>query len=665
MNEQPVVIACIDAHPKSLSLLRAASNKARELGVAWAAIYVETPDHHILSRDARERILRFTAMAEQLGGNFIKQESSDPVSGISFIIQQFMETQSPVLHVFIGQTIREGFFNELRHSTAEKIARELEKYPLTVSFIPLSAASYTPSWFDRLQLQEIRPQDLLFALLSVAIAYGASELLRASVPHIEWRINAHNVTAFFLIASAITSLRCGLIPGLISAVLGFSLVNYAFIFPVGKFGIESTADGVSLSIFLVSSVAISLMGAYSRASNRALHQKEKRSEALHSLHRIASNTDTIDDALEVLHEELTHLLNMEVAFFMPKAAGSDKVELVYPRSTALDDRDQRALERCWDDVRRTGLGTVTFFKSDWRFEPLMTANGEIGVLGFKISSLIKLDSSFSRLLGALADQTAAILERIELTRLMSESHVREEREKLRAMLLSSVSHDLKTPLASIIGSLSIYKRMQNSGRLKQEIADELTDTALEEAQRLNSFISNILDMTRIESGDIQFNKDWVPIDEMLGQMPRRLRHHLTTSKLDIKDIPSEIEVQADQMMTEQMLQNVIENALKYSPAGSTVTIRCETEETELLIKIQDQGPGFPDEKLEAIFDKYERLKMSDSKVAGTGLGLAICKAVMEKQSGSILAINCPEGGAEFQLRFSKYRILNSERSKLI
>ncbi|MBO6827597.1 MAG: DUF4118 domain-containing protein [Sneathiella sp.] len=530
--------------------------------------------------------------------------------------------------------------------------------------MPLSPATYKPSWFDRLQLREIRPLDLIFAILSVALAYGAAELLRASVPHIEWRINSHNVTAFFLIASAITSLRCGLIPGLISAILGFSVVNYAFTFPVGRFGIESAADGVSLSIFLLSSVAISLMGAYSRASNRALMQKEKRSEALHTLHRITSEADTTNDAIEVLHEELTRLLSMDVAFFMPEVMNGDEVSLVYPEAAVLTDKDQRALEKCWDDVRRTGLGTVTFFNSDWRFEPLVTTNGEIGVLAFKVSSFINIDASFGRLLGALADQVAAILERIELTRLMSESHVREEREKLRAMLLSSVSHDLKTPLASIIGSLSIYKRMQGAGRLKQEIADELTDTALEEAQRLNSFISNILDMTRIESGDIQFNEDWVPVDEMLSQMPRRMRHHLKSSTLKIAELPPDVEIQADQMMTEQMLQNVIENALKYSPDGSVVMVLCETSDDNLVIKIQDQGPGIPEDKLEAIFDKYERLKMSDSKVAGTGLGLAICKAVMEKQNGKITVLNRPEGGAEFQLRFRKYRTSKIERSEL-
>jgi two-component system sensor histidine kinase KdpD len=242
--------------------------------------------------------------------------------------------------------------------------------------------------------------------------------------------------------------------------------------------------------------------------------------------------------------------------------------------------------------------------------------------------------------------------------------MREEREKLRSMLLSSVSHDLKTPLASIIGSLSVYKRMRKSERLSPEIADELTETALDEAQRLDSFISNILDMTRIESGEIEFNKDWVTPYEPLAAIKKRLRQRLRYHKLEITTSETEYEVEMDQMMTEQILQNLIDNAAKYSPANTEIQVSFGPDGKGFSYKIRDQGKGIPDDKFEAIFDKYERLRLTDSQIAGTGLGLAICKASKEKQNARIEVSNHEDGGAVFTIWFPKYRNLIEEKRAL-
>jgi two-component system sensor histidine kinase KdpD len=656
------IVVCIDAHPKTSLLLRNAANKAKEKDLSWVVLYVETPNHYVEDRESHERLLRFLTLAEDMGADVRQVESGDAISGITAFVREMNKSATPVASLILGQSAKEGFFAEMRASLAERVTRELRTLPLEVQIIPLTGRQYTASWFDRFQLREVKLREIGFALLSVVLAYIASEILRSSVAHIEWRVNVQNVTAFFLIACVITSLRYGLIPGLISAILGFSTINYFYISPLRGFGIAHAAEAVGLFIFLLSAVVVSLMGAYSRATNAALVKKERRSQALYKIHRLASNAQNREQAFAILYEELAQLLEMDVVFFMPQAMNQGALDLAYPAEVDFSEKDYKSLQMCWEEVRTTGLGSVNGFDASWRFEPMMTNNNEIGVMGIKVPLHMRLDPSFGRLISALADQAASLLERLEMAKMVGESHVREEREKLRAMLLSSVSHDLKTPLASIIGSLSVYNRMKKSGRLDEETSVELVNTALEEAQRLDSFISNILDMTRIESGDITFDEEWIDAGEPLRKVEKRLRQRLSQNALVVDTSDKHIEVLMDHMMIEQVLQNVIDNAVKYSPKGTDIIVSYGFLDEGFAYKIRDNGPGIPDDKLEAIFDKYERLKQSDSQVAGTGLGLAISRAVLEKQNGTITAMNHPDGGAEFTLWLPQAREQQSKRS---
>ncbi|WP_421781203.1 ATP-binding protein [Kiloniella litopenaei] len=663
MNKKYQILVCIDTHPKSNVLLRAAANKSKETGIPWGVLYVETPQHFTLERDARERILRFLTVAEEMGGSVQSLEHNDVISGIKNYVETAHNDGKPVHTLIMGQSSKEGFFDELKASLAERIMREVRRFSTEVQIVPLVGKQYVSSWFDRLQLKDIKLREIVFAFVSVGGAYLASEILQIQTSSIGMKTQVYNVTAFFLVAAIITSLRYGLVPGLISAIAGFSTINYFYIAPYGGFGISHSGDAVNLSIFLISAVIVSLMGGYNRAWNSALTRKEKRSQALYKVHRLASDAHDREGALAILHEELSQLLEMDIAFFLPPAVSPDTLELVYPEQTDFTAQDEKSLQLCWDEVRTTGHGTANKFDSVWRFEPLTTYNGEIGVIAIKVPLHVRLDASFGRLLSALADQAASILERIELTKMMGESRMREEREKLRAMLLSSVSHDLKTPLASIIGSLSVHNRMKKAGRLDSDTSDELIETALDEAQRLDSFISNILDMTRIESGEITFDSDWVDTGKIVQNVMKRMRQRLINHELvlDSSDISREVKI--DKMMTGQVLQNVIDNAVKYSPKGTQIKVSLCDEDGGFSYKIKDQGAGIPEGKLEAVFDKYERLKQSDSQVAGTGLGLAISRAVMEKQGGTITVRNHETGGAEFTLWFPLVRKSLNEKAR--
>lgn len=655
MSGQSQITVCIDAHTKTNILLRIAQNAAEQTGQPWSVLYVETPAHYSVNREERARILRFLTRAEALGGVIYHVEGKDVISGIHNFVQDSFQTDTPITHLIVGQSNRDGLFDHFRTSKARRLTRQMRDLPTRVEVVALGSQGYKSGWVDRLPRPDFSLHKIAFALFSVLLAYGAAELLRSSIPQIEWKINSHNIAAFFLLATVFSALRYGMIAGLVSGIAGFSTINYFYTKPFEKFALLHTGDSLNLTIFLGASLLISLLGGYNRASHLSLAKKEKRSQALYKIHRLASAATERSDALKILHQELSDLLEMDVAFFMPPALNPNDIELVYPQHVEFSSSDRHSLETCWGQMRTTGLGTAFSRKTNWRFEPLLVPSGEIGVIGVKVDNAIRLDASFGRLLSALADQAGSILERLELGRMMSESQIREEREKLRSMLLSSVSHDLKTPLASIIGSLSVYKRMEKSQRLATDTARELTDTALSEAQRLDSFICNILDMTRIESGDITFQAEWVDPMVPLKNVTKRLKDRLSEHQLSITPTDKPLEIQIDPMMSEQVLQNILDNAAKYSPAGSAIKVICRVDQEGFAYIIQDQGPGIAPENQQSVFDKYERLKQTDTKVAGTGLGLAIAKAIIEKQHGRIQLQNHAGGGAEFTLRFPHVR----------
>ncbi len=569
-----------------------------------------------------------------------------------FFINDLQERNQIISHLIVGQDNNDAFFSKFRRSLSEKLTKKLRKFPIEIEIIPL-INSNSVGMMEKLQLKEVKARGIIFALLISLVASLISEIAQRML-FIDWQVKIGIVIALFLVSSIFTSLLHGFFPALLVSILGFLLIDYLYILPIYSFDILDPSDSVNMSIFLVLSVILSFMGAFNRGYSSFLLRKKHRLQELYEIYRLASEAKDKGQAIKVLHQELTKFLEVEMAFFLPDK-NSGEIKLVYPSEIEILLQDENILIECWKKSCATGLRTSISFDSAWRFEPLATARGEMGVIGIKLAQSSKISTSFGLFLKALSEQAAAILERIDLTVKMHESQMREEREKLRSMLLSSVSHDLKTPLASIIGSLSVYKRMQNMKRLEPEDASDLTDTALEEAQRLNSFISNILDMTRIESGDIEFNKEWssplVPIEQVRSNS----RYRLSTRKFMVIEPEFEIEVEMDVEMTKQVLQNIIDNAIKYSPPESPITIVCELCDGGFVYKIIDCGLGIAQDKLEAIFDKYERLTQTDSKIAGTGLGLSICRAIMTEQGGSIIAKNHPEGGAEFIVWFPNFK----------
>jgi two-component system sensor histidine kinase KdpD len=319
----------------------------------------------------------------------------------------------------------------------------------------------------------------------------------------------------------------------------------------------------------------------------------------------------------------------------------------YPPEDTLDEGDLAAAKWAFEQGQEAGRGADTLPGARRLFLPMRTARGVVAIIGLdsdQEGQLLTPDQR--RLLDSLSDQTALAIERLHLAEEMDRSRVAAETEKLRTALLTSISHDLRTPLASILGSASSLKAYRDSLGASEQ--NELIGTIQEEAERLNHFIANLLDMTRLESGALAPNLSLNDLDDVVGSVLRRAptQNH----KLALELEPGLPMLRLDPVLFEQVLFNLLDNAAKYAPSGTTITLRARRESGTVRVQVLDEGPGLPEEDRERIFDKFYRVRVADKKRAGTGLGLAIARGFMEAMGGTITAANRSDhDGAIFTL----------------
>jgi two-component system sensor histidine kinase KdpD len=347
--------------------------------------------------------------------------------------------------------------------------------------------------------------------------------------------------------------------------------------------------------------------------------------------------------------QAAHMLNVRVVLLLPED-GAIAVRAGYPPEDTIDSADVAAAKWTWENNRPAGRGADTLPGAKRLFLPMRTSRGAIGVVGIdsdKPGPLLSPEDG--RLLDALIDQTAVAIERVHLVDDMDRAQRSIEAERLRSALLTSLSHDLKTPLAAVIGT-AVTMRDLDQKLTKAEKAELLT-TIVEEGERLNRFIANLLDMTRLESGAVALRPSLQDVGEIVGGALRRtskmLEHHRVELRLEA-DLPM---VHVDPVLFEQVLFNLLDNAAKYAPVDTTIRITGRRDGDQILLQVFDEGEGIPPSDVEHIFDKFYRVNKGDSVRAGTGLGLAISRGFVEAMQGTITAANrVDRSGAVFTIR---------------
>jgi len=649
------VLVCISEDRQSAALVRQARRFADRLHAPWTALHVETPRTHELGEADRDYIAECQRLAERLGGVSVTIPAADPADGIVNYAQSNNFT-----HLVIARTHRPKWSELFRSSTAQRLigrARDINVHVMADRAEP--EASVRPG--DLIQARRV-PHKIFDAKQYLgSTGMIAAGLLLGLV--LRQFLGIANIALVFLTAVLASAVTYGLWPALFACLIAVLAFNFFFLPPLYTFTIADPENVVALITFAIVAVIASNLTARVRAQALAAQRRAKMTEDLYLFSRKLAGVVALDDLLWATAYQIAAMLKVRVVLILPDGEGI-AVRAGYPPEDTLGEADLAAAKWVWERGRAAGRGSDTLPGAKRLFLPMRTGRGLVAVVGLdndRPGPLLSPDQR--RLYDALADQAALAIERINLAQDVDRARIAAETEKLRSALLTSISHDLRTPLASILGSATSLKRYRNE--LDENAQQQLIETIQEEAERLNRFISDLLDMTRLEAGTIRPRTELVDVSDIVGSALRRAGKILDGHKLAIAIQPDLPMVKLDPVLLEQVLFNLLDNAAKYAPPETTISLRADHAGTSVLVQVLDEGEGIPAGDLERIFDKFYRVRGGDRQGAGTGLGLAICRGFLEAMGGTITAANRQDrSGAVFtlQIPFSAHSAASEEQA---
>jgi two-component system sensor histidine kinase KdpD len=448
-----------------------------------------------------------------------------------------------------------------------------------------------------------------------------------------------NISLLYLLPVLIAAVRWGLWPSLAASFLGMLCFDYFFIPPFLSFTVDDIRHLLNFLIFLVVAVATGTLAARLRVQADEARERERRGASLYALsHRIAVETE-MRPILQAVVDMVAASVNVSAAILMPGTPYNRLTTIVHSGAATFTDNHRQiaAAQFAFEHAGRAAQEASIFF-------PISEGKTSLGVLAVACGPEETLTAGQERDLEAFAALTALAITRIRLSDEAERAKWLLESEKLHTALLNAVSHDLRTPLSSIRGAVTGL--LTEGNRYDAQTRTALLNTINEGAQRMNRFVANLLDMARIESGILKANREWCDILDVVGIAVKEVRDIVPERRLTIK-APDELPlVQMDFGLIEQVLINLLENAAKYSPADSPITLTIETGESDLVVSVTDHAPPIPPDEREHVFEKFYRLR-SSRHVSGTGLGLSICKAMIDAHGGTMRVEAAPGGGNMF------------------
>jgi two-component system sensor histidine kinase KdpD len=630
------VLVVVNEHPKAAALVRYARRLAERLrSTPWVALYVETPRSLRLLEASRDGIADVLRLAERLGGEAV----TIPGRELAREILDYA-AKNNFSHIVIGKSQRSRLHELLFGSITYEIVRRAGN--VAVHVIAGGDDGAPPA-----KAVDTRPADAPFDVTPYLVSAGVVGAAVGCGEILARYLNVQNVALVFLTAVLVSAVAFGIRAALFSCLLSVFAFNFFFLPPHYSVTISDPENVVALFFFLVVALIASNLTASVRTQAMMARKRARTTEDLYGFSRKLAGIASMDDLLWAISSQVASMLKVRVVLFLP-VNGSLELKTAWPPEDVAEEADLAAAKWSWESNRPAGRGADTLPGARRLFLPMRTGRGPVAVIGVdsdKPGPILTPDER--RLLDALSDQAALAIERVNLAEDFDRAQREAERDQLRAALLTSISHDLRTPLASILGAADSLAGLPD---LAPADRGELLSTIQDEAERLNRFIANLLDMTKLEAGALEPNASLVDIGEVVGSALRRAEkilagHHVET---DIAaDLPM---LRLDPVLFEQVLFNLLDNAAKYAPAGTTVRIRSWRDGASVRLQVLDEGNGIPPQDLERVFDKFYRVRKADSQRAGTGLGLAICRGFVEAMGGSIEAGNlAARGGAVFTI----------------
>ena len=635
------VLVCVSEDPRSAGLVRYAKRVADRLHAPWTALSIESRRSLRLSEEERDRIADTLRLAERLGGESLTVPGSP--RRIADDIIAFARAHN-VTQIIIGKSERSRWFETLHGSVVHDLLRRSGNISVQVISGEELASEPIPKKTVRAAQEQrsVDPVPYVAALLAIGAALALAWWLKP------W-IGVESVDLVFLTAIIAVAVRFGLLPSLVASVAASLCYNFFFLPPIFTFTITDPTNVAAFVSFTVVAVIVSNVAARMRSQAVIAVGRASTTEALYAFSRKLAGTGTLDDVLWATAFQIASMLKVRVVLLLPEN-GSIAVKAGYPPEDTLDQSDLAAATWAWRNDRAAGRGADTLPGAKRLFLPIRTGHATVGVVGIdndKPGPLLAPDQR--RLFDALIDQGGLAIERVRLVEDVDRAKRTVETERLRAALLTSLSHDLKTPLSAILGAAGTLRDL--SDKLSGEERIDLVSTIIDESERLNRFIANLLDMTKLEAGAVAAHTGLHDIGEVVDAALRRASKILAHHRVEADLPPDNRLVSIDPVLLEQILFNLLDNAAKYAPPGTTIRIRVWREGESICLQILDEGPGIPADDLERIFDKFYRVQKGDHVRPGTGLGLAISRGFMEIMHGTLTAANRSDrAGAAFTIR---------------
>ena len=623
------IMVCVNMKPRGPRLIRAARQMAANLHAKWLAVYVQIPRHLGLPQAERDRLVQALRLAEQLGAETVTLSGER----VAEELLNYARSRN-VTKMIVGKPLRPLWKEWLFGSVVSELVHrsgDIDIYVIT------GVGDEGQPLIRRTSRRTGKWPRYAYALLGPI----ATAMVWLMFPYFA----TANLVMMYLLAIIVIAIRLGRGPSILASILSVATFDFFFVPPYLSFAVSDIQYLLTFAIMLIVALVISNLAGRVREQAELSRFSERRTAVLYTMSRDLATHRGTSMLAQVATNHLRQVFDGQVAIFL----ADDEKRVRLQRSEQLffefERKEAGVAQWVFDHNERAGLGTDTLPGASALYLPLVGSKGAIGVLAVRPKDTgLLLDPDHLHLLESLVNQVALALERSRLSDEAQQAHVRIETERMRNAILSSVSHDLRTPLATITGAASSL--LDERSQLKATDRLELSRSIYREADRLDRLLKNLLDMMRLEAGAIHLNKEWHPLDEIVGaalsRLEERLRNHSVSTAFPA-DLPM---VQIDGVLLEQVIMNLLENAAKYAPNGSVIELSASAGDREVVVEIADRGQGIPAGDELRIFDKFYRAK--PAREGGVGLGLTICRGIIEAHGGRIWAENRSGGGAVFR-----------------
>ncbi len=633
---EAALLCAIGPDPSDDGVVRETARLAQQLNVSWHAVYVETPLLSRLPDAQRERILRTVRLAHELGA----ETSVLSAQSIAQALQDHARLHNLSTLVLGRAQALPAWRRWLGHQT---LARALEA--MSPDLDVLTVARRTPARAEQPAATAAQAEPGLQRLrrygLTAAACIGAALLCWP----LQWAFAQTNIVMVFLLAVLWVGWRQGRGPAVLASFLSVGLFDFFFVEPKLSFAVSDVQYLMTFAVMLAVGLLTGQLTAGLRYQALVASERERRARLLFELTSDLAGALQTEQVLEVAERTLAREVQGQVLIYTLDL--KDQLQ-PSPREAVLSEADRPdAGTARWalDHRQAAGLSTDTLPGSPWHYLPLEAPMRLRGVMALRPRALgTVLQPELSDQLATCGRIIGQALERVHYVEVAQQALVQIESERLRNSLLSALSHDLRTPLAVLYG---LSQTLETLPGLPAQ-ARELSLTLQQQSRRVGAMVNNLLDMARLESGSLQLNRQWQPLEEVVGTSLQILGDSLSQHRLQMRLPPDLPLLHLDAALMERVLCNLLENAVKYTPAGCQIALSAVAEPDQVVISVVDDGPGLPAGREEHLFNKFSRGE-KESSTPGVGLGLAICRAIVDAHGGRIWAERSALGGAAFKI----------------